>query len=213
MDPTLQNLVSEIVHNEFMTNWRYWFVLAFVVFAAGAAATFTAGYFKKRGENLATHKDIEEITRKIEKVKAEIQERLVQKIEEMRDSLQARHTLRFAALEKRLQAHQEAFMLCRKLLGVIHKPDKLGIRLNENKDWYDANGLYLEPTARDAFWSAWAAGQDYYSLAGGPYDPKLMKENWDKITSAINAIATAVGLPPIKGDEGLPSDTATPHAG
>lgn len=213
MDPTLQSLVREIVNNEFITNWRYWGVLVCVVFVVEVAASFIGSYFKRRGEYLATRKDIEEITRMIENVKSEIQERLVQKIEEIRDSLQTRHALRFAALERRLQAHQEAFMLCRKLLSVIHKPSELGTRLNENQDWYDANGLYLEPTARDAFWSAWAAGQDYYSLAGGPYDPKLMKENWDKISSAINAIATAVGLPPIKGDEGLPSGITIPHAG
>lgn len=192
MNATLDSLVREIVQNEFLTNWRYWAILALIVFVATSIGTFVTGYFRKRGENLATRRDIEEITRKIEQVKEEIQ---------------ARHTLRFAALEKRLQAHQEAFGHCRKLLGTLQSDDELQQKLDAMINWFNDNGLYLEEDATKAFWDSYYAAIEYKSQrSSSPRNTKGMKENYAIIRAAPDAMREAIGLPSLS----LRDDETTP---
>ena len=183
---------SEIVRSEIISNWQFWLTLAGVTILSSAAASFISGYFKKKGEDYATQQALAKITRIVEEVKSE---------------LQARQTLRFAALDKRLQAHQEAFGLYRRALQVIHQPAELESRIATCLEWYNDNGLYLEPSARTAFWSAYYATLNYRSgLRREPYDPKGFKEDWTAINSALSSIAEAVGLPPLRDEEVAPPD-------
>ncbi len=195
MDTVLEKLVREIVRSEIISNWQFWLSLAVVTIVSSSAASFISGYFKKRGEDYATQQALEKITRTVEEVKNE---------------LHARQTLRFAALDKRLQAHQEAFGLFRRAQAVLHQPAELESRIAACLEWYNDNGLYLEPSARTAFWSAYYATLNYHSgVRREPYDPKGFKEDWTTITSALNSIAEAVGLPPLRDEEVAPPDSAS----
>lgn len=128
----------------------------------------------------------------------------------MKIELQARHTLRFAALDKRLQAHQEAFGLYRRAQQVIHQPAELESRIAACLEWYNDNGLYLEPSARTAFWSAYYATLNYHSgVRREPYDPKGFKEDRTTINSALSSIAEAVGLPSLRDEEVAPPDSGS----
>ncbi len=192
MESTLETLVREIVRNELLSNWEFWLIQAFVVFLVLTATNFVGGYFKKRGEDYATSQALERITRTIEEIKSE---------------LQARHTLRFAALDKRLQTHQEAFGLCAKLHHVIHKRADLQQHLEEFHKLFFASGLYLEPVARAAFWSAYGAALEYsVAYEERPRDMTVLKHHWNEIRSAADAISQAVGLPPLRIDEILPAN-------
>jgi hypothetical protein len=193
MNAALESLVREIVLNEFLTNWRYWAIQALIVFVAASIGNFATSYFRKRGENLATRQDIEEITRKIEQVKEEIQ---------------ARHTLRFAALEKRLQAHQEAFGHCRRLLESLQSDADWRQKLNAMQNWFNDNGLYLEVDATKAFWDSYYAAIEYdLHRSSSPRNTKGMKENYAIVRAAPNAMREAVGLPSLnlRADETIPS--------
>lgn len=191
MESKVDTLVNDIVHGKLLANLESWLIFAGVVFLVNCIAGFVVSYFKKRGENYATRRDIQEITEKVEQIKSE---------------LQARHTLRFAALEKRLQTHQDAFRLLRKILFHVQQPDKLQDAIEECAVWYDENVLYLETEAQKAFWTAYIAATDLAMLSGQqPRDANAYKSSWKEIRDAIQTIASVVGLPSLKGDAGLSS--------
>lgn len=87
-----------------------------LIFSLGLVSGFFVTFLKEKGKNLAIQQDIGKITDEIEKVK--LQNNLL--LEEVR----GRHQLRLAALDRRLQAHQEAFTLWRNLLSKAHNEKK-----------------------------------------------------------------------------------------
>ena len=89
------------------------YVSLVLVFCVGALfGKYLPSYLSKKGENLATKEDIAEITREVERVKSEHTERL----EGIAEHLRYRNQLRLAALDRRLQAHQEAYALWQNLM-------------------------------------------------------------------------------------------------
>ncbi len=61
---------------------------------------------------------------------------------------------RLIAIEKRLEAHQRAFILWFELLNVIHKPDGTTEKtdvINRANDFWVNNALYLEKNTRHDF--------------------------------------------------------------
>ena len=76
------------------------------IIAAGCGAYFGT-YLREKGKNLATKEDLAELTRIVEAIKNEHAKEL--------EVVKGRQQLRMAALDKRLQAHQEAFALWRRL--------------------------------------------------------------------------------------------------
>src|SRR5581483_12277242 len=80
--------------------------------------SFFPAYMSEKGKNLATKEDVADITQKVEEVKSfyasQLQD-LQHKNDLLLEQLRSRQQLRMAALEKRLQAHQDAYMLWNKL--------------------------------------------------------------------------------------------------
>ena len=74
-----------------------------LIFIFGLVSGFFVTFLKEKGKNLAIQQDIGKITEEIENVK--LQNNLL--LEEVR----GRHQLRMAALDRRLQTHQDACML------------------------------------------------------------------------------------------------------
>jgi F420-dependent methylenetetrahydromethanopterin dehydrogenase len=71
-------------------------------------------YLGKKGENLADKEDIAKITREIEQVKSQYQEKLQEIILQNNKMLQQQeweNQIKLVALEKRLEKHQEAYSL------------------------------------------------------------------------------------------------------
>lgn len=112
-----------------------------------------------------------------------------------------KHQLRTAALEKRLQAHQEAYALwrsIRQLIGSdVGKPSLIG----ECEKWWENNNLYLTAQARAAFIKAYHAASDIHKYKGVPEFSKLFIEAVEDIKNAGKIIVEGVNLPPI-GDLG-----------
>ncbi len=98
-------------------------------------------YFTKKAENLATKEDVASITDQVELVKSQYSVIL--------ENIKAKNQLRLAALDKRLQAHQEAFTLWRELFSAIHSPD-IGKAVINCQEWWGKNCIYLEPEVREA---------------------------------------------------------------
>ena len=59
-----------------------------------------------------------------------------------------------AALDKRLEKHQEAFTLWRNLLFSLRDEDKIGTAIDESQKWWNKYCLYLSDEARSAFHTA-----------------------------------------------------------
>lgn len=74
--------------------------------------SFLPSYLAQKAQNLATKEDIARITNEIERVKSEYAFLL--------EELKARHQMRLAAVDRRLQAHQDAYSLWRK--AHLHQP-------------------------------------------------------------------------------------------
>jgi len=150
--------------------------------------SYLPSYFSKKAENLATREDIAAITHEIEDVKTQY----AVLIEETK----AKHQLRLAALDHRLQAHQEAFTLWRELLGSIHT-EKIGKVVLTCQEWWEKNCLYLEPKVRDAFVAAYSAAHSHHVYIQAQADAKIITENWDLIIKFPNILFEAVQLPPL----------------
>ena len=141
----LERLVREILRNEVTSNGFYWLTLSCVVLVSSVVGSYLGAYFKKKAEDKATLEALEKITRTVEDVKNE---------------LKARHTLRFAALDKRLQAHQDAFMHVLSLVSVFYSEKEYILKaLRECRIWYSENALFLDPKAKAAFNSSYTAAQ------------------------------------------------------
>lgn len=150
---------------------------------------FLPGYFRKKGENLATKEDITELTN--------LQKGVEHRFNELIENSKQRHGLRLAALDRRLAAHQEAFSLWRELLSNIHG-DKVGPVVLRCQEWWEQNCLYLEPSVRDAFVQAYSAAHSHHSYTAALADSKIIDENWREISNFPKVLFDAIQFPPIR---------------
>jgi len=164
---------------------------------------FLPSYVRKKGENLATKEDIASITAKIEEVRAGYALFLQQHSHEHEKHLERvnrEHAMRMAALEKRLEAHQQAYALWRKLVANVHQRDKIGAIILECQDWWQNHCLYLDPEARQAFYMAYSSAHLHPNLLGGERSEeaaRMVRENWQHIIGAGDVIVRGAALPPL----------------
>lgn len=179
---------------------------------------FLSSYIAKKGENRATREDINKITNEIEKVKTGYAIEL-QKIDHKHslvlEELRGKHQLKMAAIDKRLEVHQQAYFLWRKLLFKVDS-DEISDVVEECQSWWVKHCLYLSPEAREAFYNAYIAAFNHKSFTKGYIDVKSIKENLETIKYAGDLIVSGVELPTLGEREALdalsptPLDTATP---
>jgi hypothetical protein len=169
-----------------------------VAIALGALlGRFLPSYASEKGKNLATKEDIGKITDEIEQVRTvylarlqDLQHQNAMLLEELR----GRHQLRVAAVEKRLEAHQQAFSLWRKLLLNVHSGD-IGKTVVECQEWWNNNCLYLTADAREAFNRAYFAAQAHRGLTLLHSQAKLVEDNMEMILRAGELLVAGVELP------------------
>lgn len=171
------------------------------------ASGYVVSYMQEKGKNRATSKDIGELTRTVEDIKAENAARLAEISHQnavLIEQLKATHELRFAAVDRRLQAHQEAFSRWRKLIANIHKED-IGPVAVECQTWWNDNALYLEPEVRNAFNRAYFAALDHRALlessrgSGANHEP--IEDNMHLVLTLGDVIMRAVALPSLTEQE------------
>lgn len=159
--------------------------------------SFLPSYLSEKAKNLATKEDVEVITDKIERVRGQYAENLQNLIHQnllLIEEMRGRQQLRLAAVDKRLQAHQEAFSLWRKLVASVHKDPVWEVVL-ECQEWWDNNCLYLGPEARAAFNTAYRCASNHQEYLKDRSNPQLVKDNWKDIVDAGEAIVKSAELP------------------
>lgn len=111
-----------------------------------------------------------------------------------------RHQLRLAALDRRLQAHQEAFSHWRRIMKDIGDPVNIGQTVMDCQEWWDNNCLYLTAEARQAFSHAYMTAHTYDAIRR-TQDTQLVQHETDVITRAGKIIVQGVELPTISEGE------------
>lgn len=192
MDPEkLKALIEEAISNSDPFAW-WFFVLVILLSAIGA---FLGSYFRKKAENVATKEDVENITDKIEKVRSQYSEQL----ETVKASLQLSNQLKLAALDKRLQKHQEAYTLWLNLMWSLTDEEKIGPAVTNCQNWWNENCLYLGDDARGAFKTALLLAVNFRHLTN--VDAKEKQKWFDSIHNAGVKIIEGVNLPSLGEDE------------
>jgi hypothetical protein len=171
------------------------------------ASGYIVSYMQEKGKNRATAQDIDKLTRTVESIKTENAERLAAISHQnavLIEQLKATHELRFAAVNRRLQAHQEAFSRWRKLIANIHK-ESIGAVAVECQTWWNDNALYLEPEVRNAFNRAYFAALDHRALLDSGReartDHKPSEDNMQLVLTLGDVIMRAVALPSLTEQE------------
>lgn len=147
---------------------------------------FFSGYLSEKGKNLATKEDVAAITDEIERVRTQYAVLLEER--------KATNQLRMAAIDKRMQAHQEAFTLWREILRTVHS-ENINVTTLKCQEWWEKNCLYLEQSVRETFLLAMSCAHDHAQLLRNRVDAEVAKSNWANIMAAGPAILKAVQLP------------------
>jgi hypothetical protein len=115
-----------------------------VVVVVNGLVVFLCSYLVAKSQNLAKKEDIGEITKAIEDVKMANKLILAQG--------EWKNQLRLAAVERRLNVHQEAYLLLVKLSRVFHfaSTDYENL-LRDCSDWWNQHNLFLTLKSREAF--------------------------------------------------------------
>lgn len=163
-----------------------WGAITTIVIVGLLFKFYLSSYIMQKGKNLATREDISMITEKIEGVRMQY----AMLIEE----LKARQQLRLAAIDRRLEAHQEAFGHWRKLMSAAHTEEIRGVVI-ECQSWWDQNCIYLEPKVREGFVTAFNAADMHNGLLRSHEEAKVIRENWTHIRNFPNILFEAVKLP------------------
>lgn len=169
----------------------------------GALSGAFTSYWARKGENLATKEDISDITKNTQEVLIEF--------DKERHRLRVEADLRTVVLDKRFQAHQEAykhaatFRLIRSMSDGVEKTKKI----NEISEWWFEKNLYLEPQVRVAFTQGLSAADAHRGLLEeatlardtGSTDlaerMTAVEDNGEKIRRLTGIIENAVELSPI----------------
>jgi hypothetical protein len=154
---------------------------------------FFSSYITEKGKNVATREDIADITNKIEGIRTQYAVLV--------EELKARHQLRLAAIDRRLEVHQEAFTLWRELMSAMHG-DGVREAATNCDEWWGSNCIYLEKGVREGFVSAYRSALNHQMLLENSrqdrtnaQNSELVRENWSRITSFPDLLFEAVQLP------------------
>lgn len=118
---------------------------------------------------------------------------------------------RLVAIEKRLQAHQEAFALWYKLIWVIHSPSEDRIKvISEARDFWLNNGLYLEKKTRKEFdiiiklVDGYSDKLQFAKITSDTKEKEIIRQDylgdWNRIFQLPKLIQSEVELEPIVPD-------------
>lgn len=182
MDPQTARALIELAKTGVSLSTSGWVVLVIVVLAA----SFIGAYLADKGRNLATKEDIATITRMVEEVKASF-------AAQAEDHAQ-HNRLRLAALDRRLETHQQAYAHWHKLLDAVYSDRILDV-VNDCRTWWIENCLYLGPDVRDAFVDAWLAACRHADLLRAQTPKEELYKNWDQLQSCGDRIIRGAGLP------------------
>lgn len=192
---------------ETYVDYFHFVTIAILLWLLRLLRKFTTSYASEKGKNVATKEDIAGITREIERVRyeyAEHHETITHQNRSLLEASSRKHQLKLAALDRRLDAHQQAYALWWKLLGAVHDEQRIGPVAVECERWWVENCLYLNPEARQKFNASIHCALTHRHLLRPHLDAAAARQNWEFIMGAGQAIVRGVELPSLGEDEYKP---------
>jgi hypothetical protein len=196
--------IKSVVEQALRDPRNFPFAIYGIIFIVAAVGAYFGAYLRRKGQNFADKEDIKKLTEIVENVRSQHAKELENLAHENRKAIEygsREHQLRLAALDRRLDACQQAFTLWRKLYSALHT-DKITTVVIECQSWWNGNCLYLDAQAREAFIRACVAANEHESLLKGLtakcVTSEEIKQNGDIIRAAGVAIVQGAALPPIK---------------
>ena len=104
-------------------------------------------------------------------------------------------TYRLAAVDKRLEVHQEAFTCWINIFWSIHE-EKVANLVLEAQEWWTRNCIYLDPRSRDAFRKFLINAHSFRVTRDSEERKQLMAE----FMEVGDFILEGVALPPVGAD-------------
>jgi hypothetical protein len=185
--PDVKEIIGSAINQASCLDLLY--ILVLIIFPA--IGSYLGSFIREKGKNLATKEDIGRITNEIESVKSIY----TKEIEYIREKQQ----LRLAAIDKRLEAHQKAYSLWRKLVSNVHNQDQIGNVVFECQEWWINNCLYLSMPSRGLFIkSVYCAFNHKDFLNDRPRNIDLIQNNWADIMLTGMSIEKALDLPSLE---------------
>jgi len=124
------------------------------------------------------------------RVAAGSQERIAQQ--------QIESQLRLAAIDKRLQVHQEAYAYWIKIIRAMGDRETLGDLLKQAYEWWDNNCLYFSsPDLATDFRRTITEAGGYETMRRGGASATLLEDIYKQLMATGEKIQSAVGLPAI----------------
>jgi hypothetical protein len=102
----LRELAERIAHEQFLSQWKIYLLMLALAFVGGALASYLDSYFKKRGENLATKADFNDLLNQL-KVNTIATEEIKSKVSHTDWATREHRTIRRTKLEELLQRLHE----------------------------------------------------------------------------------------------------------
>lgn len=116
------------------------------------------------------------------------------------ETFKAHGQFQMACIDRRLQAHQEAFVFWSKLM----KPpsDDEFMRTNsEASIWWDHNCLYLDPIVQQAFLRSIVAAKSHHVLIRNKGGQDSISEHWAEFERFPKVLFEAIKLPPLSSED------------
>lgn len=168
-----------------------------LILVGSGIAAYLGAYLSMKGQHLAKIEDIQRLITAEESAKAPFKNRDRQAA--LIDQLC------LAALEQRLEVHQQAYTLWLEIMHNSNSQDKLSEMVLKCQDWWGKHCLYLSRDASESFFKAFRAASirkdllNTMEVLSAPQDRapmiKHLKENWADIEQAGDVIMNAAGLP------------------
>ena len=155
-------------------------------------------YLSEKAKNLATKKDIGNLTRIVEDVKIEYSTLI--------ETIRSRNSLKMAAIDKRLQVHQQAYTYWNEIISAYKNEPLLNSILEPALSHYNLNCLYLDATVSNKYHEMlyWASHYHDIVIECREGDELALKQKEDFLVllkSMGNLIRMAVSLPSINEDQ------------
>lgn len=184
-----------------MTNEVKWLLEELIKYGSGFTVAgivlymlvtrWLSSYLNEKGKNLATKEDVAKITDLVKGVEHQYNVLL----EEMKSKQQ----LRMAALDRRLQVHQESFTFWQKLVG-----ERIEGELHpviQCQEWWYKNCLYLEPEVRAAFSAAYHAAHSREQSLAARDSGQHVIDAWKELMAFPTILFGAIKLPELSPKE------------
>jgi hypothetical protein len=178
--------------------------LAVISLLTSYAGAYFAGYIRKKGENRAMAENLDQLTRLVEDIKHEHAM--------MMERFRADQTHRFLAADKRLEAHQQAFIHWRAMWDAVRSP-RVDNVTQQASVWWNEHCLYLDDPARKAFIQGISSIRGWWELTKPDNrQPEHEHEHvatadhlWNEFFKVPEAIFKAARVPELApGELGIP---------